>query len=136
MNLLRFGIPLTLLCVCAPAGIADRELMQSSAVDVQGRRHVCERGRPGTSTPWLADRVAAVGPEYPLIDRARGHEGRGMFRIMLDPKTGRVMEVTVINSTGFQSLDKSVIAALRKWRWKPDRWKEIDMPVTFEMKRK
>jgi TonB family protein len=54
-----------------------------------------------------------------------------MFRIVLDPKTGLVTRVTVIKTTGFPSLDNSALAALQKWRWKPGRWEEIDMPVSF-----
>jgi TonB family protein len=136
MKLSRFGIILTVAWFCIRAALANTAWQASSAVDVLGRRHVCEKGAPGTTTPWMADCLRGVSLEYPVLDRARHHEGKGMFRIILDPKTGRVSEVSVINSTGFQSLDKSAVAGLHKWRWKAGLWKEIDIPVTFQMKDK
>jgi hypothetical protein len=39
--------------------------------------------------------------------------------------------VTVVRSTGFAELDTSAVAALRQWRWKPGKWKEIEMAVEF-----
>src|SRR6266567_2154298 len=49
--------------------------------------------------------------------------------------TGSVSKVTVIQSTGFPGLDNEAIFALHQWRWKPRRWKEIDIPVTFTFRR-
>ena len=102
----------------------------TSAVDAKGVRH---SARSGQRAPWLYDRVKAVGPEYPYADRARHHMGIGRFHLVLDLKTGSVANVTVIKSTGFPTLDAAAIAALRQWRWKPNSWKEIELPVTFEM---
>jgi TonB family protein len=41
--------------------------------------------------------------------------------------------VTVLRSTGYANLNNSAMVALGRWRWKPGRWKEVDMPITFEM---
>lgn len=105
-------------------------LSGTSAVDANGVRHQAvdyPRERP----PWLYDTVKAVAPSYPDRDRILRHEGDGLFQLMLDLKTGSVTKVTVIKSTGFQTLDTSVIASLRQWRWKAGKWKEIDIPVGF-----
>lgn len=56
-----------------------------------------------------------------------------MYRLSLDFKTGLVSKMAVVRSTGFRTLDNSALFALRQWTWKPGRWKEIDMPVTFTM---
>jgi TonB family protein len=48
-------------------------------------------------------------------------------------KTGTVETVTVEQSTGVGSLDNSAIAALRKWRMKPGKLKEIVVPIIFSM---
>jgi TonB family protein len=108
----------------------------ASAVDVKGQRHFGSRDFPGLDEPWTRDRILYRHPDYPYEDRARYHQGDGLFRIMLDPKTGLVTQVTVIKSTGFASLDNSAVAAIRKWRWKPGTWKEIDMPIRFQMTRR
>jgi TonB family protein len=54
-----------------------------------------------------------------------------MFQLKLDLKTGLVTKVTVINSTGFPALDTSAVTALRQWRWKAGKWKEIEFAVAF-----
>jgi TonB family protein len=105
---------------------------QTSAVDAKGVRHSASTGQ---AAPWLDDRVKAVAPEYPYADRARHHTGAGRFRLELDLKIGAVNKITVTKSTGFQTLDNCVIAAFRRWRWKPGRWKEIDVPVDFRLGR-
>jgi TonB family protein len=105
----------------------------ATAIDVEGRRYVGTRAIHGPKDPWITDRIIFRRPDYPLDDRSARHEGQGLFRIILDTKTGLVTQVTVIESTGFASLDTSAIQALRMWRFKPGKWKQIDMPVEFEM---
>jgi TonB family protein len=75
--------------------------------------------------------IKAVAPNYPDRDRILRHEGEGLFQLMLDSKTGSVTRVTVIKSTGFQALDASTVASLYQWRWKPGKWREIDIPLRF-----
>ncbi len=108
----------------------------ASAVDIKGQRHLGSRDFPGLNEPWIADRVTYRAPEYPYDERAHYRQGDGLFRITLDVKTGLVTGVSVIKSTGFASLDKSAVAAIRRWRWKPGKWKEIDMPIRFQMTRR
>ena len=81
----------------------------------------------------MVDRIYGKYPEYTYEDRARRHQGEGLFRIIINPATGTVDQVVMIRSTGFLLLDNSALAALQSWRWKPGTWKQIDMPVRFEM---
>jgi len=118
---------------CFGTSLLGAQQIVAGAVDIKGQRHFGSRDFPGLYTPWIADRIAYRHPEYPYEDRARYHQGDGLFRIVLDPKTGLITQVTVIKSTGFASLDNSAIAAIRKWRWKPGRWKAVDMPIRFSM---
>lgn len=74
-----------------------------------------------------------LAPDYPLRDRFQRSEGTGIFRLMLDLKTGAVTGVAMVKSTGFVTLDRNAIAAFRRWRWKPGKWKEIEIPITFTM---
>ena|SRR5438552_3318949 len=101
-----------------------------SAVDTNGARH---RGFDylGKHPPWQHDMIKAVAPNYPDRDRILRHKGEGLFQLTLDPKTGSVTKVTVTKSTGFQTLDTSAVASLYEWRWKPGKWREIDIPVRF-----
>jgi protein TonB len=102
------------------------------AVDAKGVHHDGD-SYPHKRPPWLDDIVKKPGPNYPYSDRAKHHTGRGLFRIYLDLQTGAVTQVATLQSTGFATLDESAVAALRRWRWKPGKWKEIEIPVTFVM---
>jgi periplasmic protein TonB len=101
----------------------------SAAIDAKGVAHLSTEY--GEHPPWMNDLIHAVTPDYSYGERAMGHGGTGQFRLVLDLKTGAVTNVTVIRSTGFPGLDRAAMAALRKWRWKPGRWKEIGLPYTF-----
>ncbi len=100
------------------------------AVDLAGVRHSASE-YPKGHVPWVQDLVHTVGPDYPFGERALRHEGAGIFRLALDERSGRVVTVSVLRSTGFKPLDLSAVVALSQWRWKPGRWKQIDMPVRF-----
>jgi TonB family protein len=104
----------------------------SSAVDAKGMRHTAGE-YPRGHLPWRADCIKAVGPEYPYVDRQRRNMGTGLYRQYIDLKSGAITNIAVLRSTGVASLDNSAMAALRKWRYKPGTWKQIDMPVTFTL---
>ena len=104
----------------------------TSAVDVKSKRYNGVN-YPGRLPPWMLDRVKSVSPDYPYRERAVRHSGSGHFRVILDPKTGGVTNVLIQRSTGFATLDNCAIAAFRQWRWRPGRWKEIDMPCAFRL---
>jgi protein TonB len=106
--------------------------MIATAVDVNGKHYQSSRNRR-VADPWIVDRVSGHYPEYPYEARQRRFQGEGLFRIIIDPATGSVAQVVVIRSTGFALLDNSALFALRAWRWKQGTWKEIEMPVRFEL---
>lgn len=76
--------------------------------------------------PWL---------NYPYEDRRNYHQGKGLFRVMLDPKTGWARNVTVIKSTGWKSLDNAALSGLRELRMRPGKWKQVNFPITYTMAR-
>jgi len=101
-----------------------------SAIDAHGIRHVA-RG-PGFG-PSSADLVFGPKPEYPYSERARHNEGIAVVRMDIDLKTGIVTNASVIRSSGFPKLDDAAFNALRRWRFKPGKWKEAEVPVVFTM---
>jgi TonB family protein len=103
----------------------------TSAVDAQGVRH---RGSDYVGRdPWMNDVVKTVTPVYPYRYRLQHIGGSGLFRATLNLNTGSVTDVRVLKSTGASLLDSSAVNALRQWRWKPRRWKEVDIALTFAM---
>jgi len=106
---------------------------QSSAVDSSGKRFTQREIPKGTQPAWLKDATKKVGPEYPYQDRAHHRTGSGLFRMEIDLKTGSVQKVTMIKSTGYDSLNEAATKALSKWRFRPNTWKEVTFPVQFTM---
>ena len=103
----------------------------ASGLDAQGVRHYGDQysGR----APWVNDIAYKFTPDYPLGERASHHSGSGLFRVSLDLKTGSVTSVRMLKSTGFPVLDQSAVDAFSRWRWRPEKWKEVDLPITFSM---
>jgi TonB family protein len=122
--------------LCGPVSSAKESNSSYNfvAIDAKGVRHEAH-GTSDKGLPWVKDQLRAVGPNYPYLDRTLRHTGTGVFRITIDVSSGMVSNVTVLDSTGFKSLDSSTLAALRTWRWKPGTWKVVELPVTFTLVR-
>lgn len=73
--------------------------------------------------------------EYPNEARRNNHQGRGLYRVFLDPKTGWARNVAVLKSTGWRSLDNAALSGLRELRIKPGKWKQVDFPFLFTLSR-
>jgi TonB family protein len=102
-----------------------------SAVDARGVRYVGKHS--GGPAPWLADALFRPKPDYPYSERHLHHEGVAVFQLEIDLKTGVTTNVSIIQSSGFPKLDDVAFNAVRRWRWRPGRWKEVEMPVVFTM---
>jgi TonB family protein len=131
-SLVKYLVSATFLALFPLTSLLAAE--QGSAIDAQGVRHDA-RDYSGRPVPWRGDIAKSIAPEYPYEERTRHHEGSGLFRLTLDLKTGLVTNVLMITSTGFKGLDASGIKSLRQWRWRPGRWRQIDIPLTFTMSR-
>jgi TonB family protein len=98
------------------------------AVNIHDGQSTCPLGQP---PGWLADAMTRVQPDYPDWATLHHEQGTGVFRMTIDPTTGRVTKVTTIKSTGSRSLDDSANDGLRRWRWKAGTWKEADVQIFF-----
>jgi TonB family protein len=135
----QLGIKILATTMCIASLISSPLLLSEelssgpgSAVDAQGaRHHPSDHGRK--NPPWIDDAIKKVAPQYPYEARSRHQTGSGLLRITLNLRTGSVMKVTVIKSTGSPILDNAARSAFLQWRWKPGKWKEIDVPVTYTM---
>ena len=124
-GVLTTGLVVSQVLKAYPVRIVGPQGWISSAVDAQGVRR-SGKDYHGKGTPWMADAIKTVKPDYSHIDKARRNAGFGLYRVILDLKTGSVSKVSVIQSTGVQTLDDSAMNALRQWVWKPGKWKEVD----------
>jgi len=57
-------------------------------------------------------------PVYPMESRRRHEQGVVRLRVIITPE-GRVKDISVARSSGFDRLDKAALDAVRKWRFRP-----------------
>lgn len=80
-----------------------------------------------------------VRPDYPNDARLRGYQGLVLLSAEVHPD-GRVGEVRVKKTCGYDLLDQSALDAVRRWKFEPGRrmgipvamW--VDVPVRFVLK--
>ncbi len=75
--------------------------------------------------------IHAPPPDYPLAARQRRLTGAGRFKLAIDRKTGTVLSVATVKSTGHAVLDRAAATAFRKWRFKPGTSSTVYMPISF-----
>ncbi len=76
---------------------------------------VTAEGLPIISKPNFLYKIA---PKYPRRAQQKGHEGQVIIDATVDA-TGTIQNITVHQSSGFESLDKSALRAVKRWRFKP-----------------
>lgn len=64
--------------------------------------------------------IEARPPRYPMDSRRRHEEGTVLLSVLLGID-GRVAEISVARSSGFERLDRAALDAVRRWRWSPTR---------------
>ena len=67
-------------------------------------------------------------PIYPPEARKKGYEGKVILRVQILPD-GRVGDIEVKHSSGYEILDRSALAAVRQWSFVPAM--EGERPVSF-----
>ena len=78
-------------------------------------------------------------PAYPLEARERGSQGEVLLKVKVLPN-GRVGEVVVEKSSGFEVLDQSALVTVKKWRFIPARKGKVaipcyvNIPIKFQLR--
>jgi TonB family protein len=94
-------------------------------------------GMPGIIPPGYA---RTPDPPYPSEARTRGEQGKVILKVEV-LTNGNVGLAEVSESSGYESLDRSALEAVRRWRFKPAMkgrdtvicW--VNIPIKFEIKR-
>ena len=77
-------------------------------------------------------------PEYPIIARKRGWQGRLLLAVHVD-KNGNVLNIHVKETSGFEVLDKVSIKTVSDWKFLPARFGDsyvednLNIPVSFKL---
>src|SRR4029077_18633888 len=85
------------------------------------------QGTPG-NPPGL---IKKVDPEYPPGLLVHMAEGRGRFRLTINPKTGEGDEVKIVKICVYQILNELAAKALLQWKFRPGTPSPIEVPVEF-----
>jgi TonB family protein len=92
------------------------------------QRHGTE---PIVTTGSPAGLIKKIEPEYPIGFVIHGVKGRGVYRLTINPKSGLVDEVKVLESTGYRELNELAVKALLQWQFKPGTPSPVEVPVEF-----
>lgn len=57
-------------------------------------------------------------PRYPMESRRKHETGTVVLRLLIGTD-GRVQQISVAQSSGFERLDQAALQAIRGWRWQP-----------------
>ena len=75
--------------------------------------------------------LSAPRPEYSFEARSRHLTGAGVIALTIDPSSGKVTDVRMARNTGSPILDNAVLAAFRRWRFKPGNYDpHLRMPIS------
>ena len=77
--------------------------------------------------------LSAPRPEYPYEARRQKITGNGVVVMTVDSGSGRVMDISMWQSTGSPVLDNATLAAFRRWRFKLGIASRVKSPITFTM---
>ena len=57
---------------------------------------------------------------------------QGVYRLMIDQKTGLVTEVGILLRSGDQKRDATAVLTFMQWKFKPGALKQLDVPVKWD----
>jgi TonB family protein len=117
-------------CVACSSLLAETTAPVYLGIDAKGVRH--ESKESAGDAPWVHDVAYARMPRPLFGDQTDWYEGVGIFRLRVDPTTGATKEITILRSTGHMAFDRSALVALKLWRFKPQTWTQVDVPMLFQ----
>jgi TonB family protein len=77
--------------------------------------------------------LASPDPEYPMKSQHLGYQGQGIYRLVINKKTGMADEIKVLKTTGHRELDASAVMTLLNWKFQPGTIDHRDVLIVFEM---
>jgi TonB family protein len=80
--------------------------------------------------------IESPRPDYPKYARERHWGGTGCYVMHIDNRTGFVKCGEILQSAGHRILDEAVVAAFRRWKFKPGALSggKVACPVTFDIR--
>jgi TonB family protein len=109
---------------------------KGSGMEKKGHRGILGVGQSGVSSPGYAENPK---PVYPQEARNKGYQGDVLLKVEV-LSNGRVGEIEVEKSSGYEMLDQSALTTVKKWRFIPARkggtaipcW--VTIPFKFQLR--
>ena len=76
--------------------------------------------------------IKAPLPRYPYEAKRRDLTGSGICVLTVDSATGKVIDVTMTQSTGSRFLDRFTVQTFKEWRFKPGTVSQLRIPISYE----
>src|SRR6266705_6924293 len=102
--------------------------LQAGLSSTQAQRRGLEAQVHTGTPPGL---IKKVEPEHPPGFVVHGAEGKGRFRLTINPKSGEVDEVKIVESCGSTDLNEMVAKVPLQWRFQPGTRGPVEVPVEF-----
>ena len=81
---------------------------------------------------WFRRSISAVSTSKFLHNGSQeSRAGSGVALAQVNPKTGDVISIRMLQSTGHKALDEFAIKQLRAWKAKPATPSTVRIPITF-----
>lgn len=110
------------------AAVISLIALQAGLLSTHAQRRGLEAQVQTGTPPGL---IKKVEPEYPPGFVVHLAEGRGRFRLTINPKSGEVDEVKIVKSCGYKELNELAAKALLQWRFQPGTHSPVEVPVEF-----
>ncbi len=104
--------------------------LQAGLSSTQAQRRGLEAQVHTGTPPGLIKRVE---PDYPADVVLRHVDGRGLFRLTINPKSGEVDEVKIVKRCPYKILNELAAKAFLQWRFQPGTRGPVDVPVDFSV---
>ncbi len=115
-----------------PANLADSTFHELGSFGAEKTRKETS-GNLQTNVSKLVQKQAYKPlPKYPWVCRKRGQEGIVSLKVKTDEK-GRVKEVIVHKSSGYERLDKSALETIKLWVFSEGEFQKI-LSIAFRLK--
>jgi TonB family protein len=93
-------------------------------------------GRTSTLTDeqLVGNTTAAPGAPYPEEAQKTKTTGTGVYELRIDA-AGKITSVAIVKSSGSAVLDKAATTTFKKWRFKPNVFRSVRIPVSWSVNR-
>ncbi len=91
-----------------------------------------------TSAKYKIGSIKNPHPEYPMIARKKGWQGRLLLNVRVSEK-GKVLNINIVKTSGFKILDKTSVETIKEWKFSPARIGNdyvedyLNIPISFKL---